>query len=127
MLKKIISILLALASIFCALPLHGDVPPERSLEIPIKKLDKSDLIRSLCEIQACYYGMLSAVHTSVSSDLGEIDITVTNCSTGEFWEDTFDSSSLSQHVLPISGTHGPYEVIYTTETGDLFYGTFVIE
>lgn len=127
MLKKIISILLALASIFCALPLHGDVPPERSLEIPIKKLDKSDLIRGLCEIQACYYGMLSAVHTSVSSDLGEIDVTVTNCLTGESWEDTFDSSSTSQHLLPISSTPGLYEVTYTTSSGDLYVGTFIIE
>lgn len=127
MIKKLIPILLALVSVFYALPMHGDVPPDRSLEIPIKKLDKSDLIRSLCEIQACYYGMLSAVHTSVSSDLGEIDVTVTNCLTGESWEDTFDSSSISQHLLPISSIPGLYEVTYITSSGDLYEGTFVIE
>lgn len=101
-----------------------------NMKIPLKQSTSTGKITrglSLESIEAYYYGMLSAVHTSLATDLGEIDVTVTNCSTGEFWEDTFDSSSLSQHVLPISGTHGPYEVIYTTETGDLFYGTFVIE
>lgn len=99
------------------------------VKIPLTNLGGGKVHRGLTSdlLEAHYYGMLSAVHTSVSSDLGEIDVTVTNCLTGESWEDTFDSSSLSQHVLPISGTHGPYEVIYTTETGDLFYGTFVIE
>ncbi len=78
-------------------------------------------------IEACYNGMMSAVYTFVSSDLGEIDVTVTNCSTGEFWEDTFDSSSISQHLLPISSTPGLYEVTYTTTSGDLYEGTFMIE
>lgn len=71
--------------------------------------------------------MLSAVHTTVSTDLGEIDVTVTNCSTGEFWQDTIDSSITSQHLLQISGTSGFYEITYTTESGDLYEGSFVIE
>ena len=126
MIKKLIPILLALAPMFCEMPMRGDTPPD-SLEIPIKGNGSHDLIRSLCEIQTYYYGMLSAVHTSVSSDLGDIDVTVTNCSTGESWEDTFDSSSISQHLLPISSTPGLYEVTYTTSSGDLYEGTFMIE
>ena len=126
MFKKFIPILLALAAMFCTLPMSGDSPPD-SLEIPIKGNGLHDLIRSLGDIQACYHGMLSAVHSSVASDLGEIDITVTNCSTGEFWADTFDSSSTSQHLLLISSTPGLYEVTYTTSSGDLYEGTFTIE
>ena len=70
--------------------------------------------------------MLSVVCTSVFADLGEIDLAVTNCTSGEFWEDTFDSSIISQHILHISGTSGFYEVTYTTSCGNLnhFCGTF---
>ena len=118
--------MLALVAVCCTLPMLGDTPPT-SHEIPVKKLDKLNQIRSICDIQAYYHGMLSAVHTSLAADLGEIDITVTNCLTGESWEDTFDSSSISQHLLPISSTPGLYEVTYTTSSGDLYEGIFVIE
>ena len=126
MIKKLIPIMLALVAIFCTTQMRGDTPPDRPVEVPIRKPGAHDLVRSLCEIQAYYYGMLSAVYTSVTFDLGEIDVTVTNCSTGEFWEDTFDSSISSQHLLQISGTSGFYEVTYTTSCGNLYQGSFVI-
>ena len=109
------------------MPMRGDSPPEYPIEIPIKKPGSHDTVRSLCEIQAYYNGMLSVVHTAITSNLGDVDVIVTNCSTGEFWEDSFDSSSVSQHLLPISSTSGRYEVVYTTENGDSYVGTFVIE
>lgn len=109
------------------MPMRGDSPPESSQEIPIRQSGSHGSIRSLSEIQAYYNGMLSVVCTSVFADLGEIDLAVTNCTTGEFWEDSFDSSSVSQHLLPISSTSGWYEVVYTTENGDSYVGTFVIE
>lgn len=127
MIKKLIPIMLALVAIFCTTQMRGDTPPDRPVEVPIRKPGAHDLVRSLCEIQAYYYGMLSAVYTSVTFDLGEIDVTVTNCSTGEFWEDTFDSSISSQHLLQISGTSGFYEVTYTTERGDVYAGEFILE
>ena len=126
MVKKIIPLFLALATILCIQPMRGDEPPKLQTEIPIKKVDQAGSIRSLCKIQACYYGMLSAVYTTVSTDLGEIDVTVTNCSTGEFWQDTIDSSITSQHLLQISGTSGFYELAYTTEDGGFYEGSFVI-
>ena len=107
------------------MPVRGDSTPE-SYEIPVKRLDKKNQIRSLCDVQAYYNGMLSAVYTTAVSDLGEIDVRVTNISTGEFWEDTFDSSISSQHLLQISGTSGFYEVTYTTSCGNLYEGSFVI-
>lgn len=127
MIKKLIPIMLALVAIFCTTQMRGDTPPDRPVEIPIRKPGAHDLVRSLSEIQAYYNGMLSVVCTSVFADLGEIDLAVTNCTTGEFWEDSFDSSSVSQHLLPISSTSGWYEVVYTTENGDSYVGTFVIE
>ena len=126
MVKKFISIVVVLAAIFCAVPMRGDSPPEFTIEIPIKKPGSHDTVRSLYEIQTYYYGMFSAVYTSVTSDLGEVEVIVTNCTSGEFWEDTFDSSIISQHILHISGTSGFYEVTYTTSCGNLYEGSFVI-
>ena len=100
------------------------------MKIPLKaSTDRGKIHRGLVEntLESCYYGMLSAVCTSVASDLGEIDVTVTNCTTGESWEDTFDSSTISQHLLPISNSPGIYEVTYITESDDLYEGTFIIE
>ncbi len=128
MAKRLFTFIFALASLVCVLPMRGENPTIPQKEIPIKRVnDTSHPIRSLSEIQAYYNGMLSVVCTSVFADLGEIDLAVTNCTTGEFWEDSFDSSSVSQHLLPISSTSGWYEVVYTTENGDSYVGTFVIE
>ena len=126
MVKNLISILLVLVAIFCNMPMRGDSPPECSQEIPIRQSGSHGSIRSLSEIQAYYNGMLSTVCSSVASDLGEIDVTVTNCTTGEFWEDTFNSSLTSLHLLQISSTSGFYEVTYTTETGSIYEGFFLI-
>lgn len=127
MVKKFISIVVVLAAIFCAVPMRGDSPPEFTIEIPIKKPGSHDTVRSLYEIQACYYGMLSAVYTSITSNLGEVEVIVTNCTSGEIWEDTFDSSTTSQHLLQISGTSGFYEVTYLSDSGNLYEGSFIIE
>lgn len=37
MIKKLIPITLALAAMFCTLPMRGDSPPENVKEIPIRK------------------------------------------------------------------------------------------
>lgn len=78
-------------------------------------------------IQALFNGMTSTIHTTVTSDLGEIEMTVTNLSTGEAWSDSFDSGVIMQTLLPISGTPGFYEIEYVTESGDVYAGEFIIE
>ena len=82
---------------------------------------------SSCAIKAFYYGMLSSIQTTVTSDLGQIEMTVTNLSTGEAWSDSFDSGLIMQTLLPISGTPGYYEIEYITESGDVYAGEFLIE
>ena len=109
------------------MPMRGDSPPEYPIEIPIKKPGSHDTVRSLCEIQAYYNGMLSVVHTAITSNLGDVDVIVTNCSTGESWEDTFDSSVISQHLIPISSTSGFYQVTFITSSGEQYEGTFLID
>lgn len=52
--------------------------------------------------------MISSVITTISENLGEVSLTVTNLSTGETWYDTFDSST-PQEMTPISGASGNWE------------------
>ena len=77
-------------------------------------------------IESYYIGITNTVQTSVSSDLGMVEVTVTNLTTGETWSDTFDSA-VSPHFLQISGAPGLYEITYLTSFGDLYEGTFTIE
>ena len=76
------------------------------------------------ELTCHYLGMMNAVVTTVWSDLGDVNLTVTNCSTGSVWYDSFDSSLEPQTVLPISGEPGTYQIVYITESGDIYQGTF---
>lgn len=127
MAKNLIPISAALAAMLCiTMSMRGDSPPEHSYEIPIKVLDQSDLIRNNCEISARYNAMMSVVQTYVISDLGEINVTVTNRTTGDMWYDVFDSSSVLCHNLLLTGMSGSYEIVYSTESGKFYEGFFVI-
>ena len=125
MIKKLIPLFLALATMFCIVPMRGDTPPDEGREIPIRKVDNSDLIRSLADLLV-YYDGYCLIQTSIVSDLGIVEMTVTNLTTGETWSDTFDSA-VSPHFLQISGAPGLYEITYLTSFGDLYEGTFTIE
>ena len=127
MVNKLIPILMAIAGMFCIMPVRGDEPPQKlTCEIPIKKLDKSNMFRSPSDFHVFYDRMSSAIYTTVTSDLGQIEMTVTNLSTGEAWSDTFDSGAIMQTLLPISGTAGYYEIEYVTESGDVYEGIFIL-
>lgn len=80
----------------------------------------------LLPIECHYLGMMNAIVTTVWSDLGDVTFTVTNCSTGNVWYDTFDSALEPQTVLPISGESGTYQIVYITESGGVYEGTFNI-
>lgn len=128
MIKKLISLFLALAAIFCIVPMRGDSPPDEGREIPIRKVDDNRIIRGLTEVQlsARYNSVLMCIQTHTSTNLGQIEMTVTNLTTGETWYDIFNSA-ISPHLLPISGAPGLYEITYLTSFGDLYEGTFIIE
>lgn len=122
--RKMFLILAVLLPIF-ALKVNAE---DKNVDISLLKLGDGVLERTGCfyPIKSCYYGMLEGILTTVSEDLGEIMITVENCTTGEMWESSFDSSLNSQYLLSISGTTGCYQVVYTTSSGDVYEGTFTI-
>ena len=67
-----------------------------------------------------------SVFTTVYSDLGIVHLTITNTSTGEVWYETVNSATTTQAILPISGSMGLYEIVYTTESGDIYEGSLTI-
>lgn len=77
-------------------------------------------------IECHYFGMVDGIVTSVCSDLGDVTLTVTNCSTGNVWYDSFDSALEPQTMLPLSGEPGIYQIIYITESGDIYQGTLTL-
>ena len=97
-------------------------------KIPLTLGNIQKLERSLFEIplESYYIGMMDTIQTSVTTDLGMIEMTITNLTTGETLSDPFDSD-VAPHFLPISGAPGLYEIPYLTSFGDLYEGTFTIE
>lgn len=78
-------------------------------------------------IDCCYLSMMNSLVTTVWSDLGDVTLTVTNCSTGSVWYDTFDTALEPQTVLPLSGEPGIYQIVYITGSGGVYEGNFTIQ
>ena len=125
--KKLFFFLMALLLPLFALDMSAD-EENAIMKIPLHMSTQQELNRSLVlgSITCHYYGMMTSIVTTVSSDQGNVSLTVTNLSTGEAWYDVFDSATESQTILPISGTPGLYEIVYTTQSGDIYEGTFVL-
>ena len=125
--------LMILVSVFLPLSLfaqNNDDNTDRA-KIPLYQVsdeNQENLNRSLIQlpVECCYFGMMNSIVTTVFTDLGDVTLTVTNCSTGSVWYDTFDSAQEPQTVLPISGEPGIYEIVYITESGAVYEGTFTI-
>lgn len=125
--RKFLLFLTALLMPVFALDMRAD-GEDAVMKIPLKMDSGTNLNRSLVpeSVECHYFGMMNAVVTTVWSDLGEVVLTVTNCSTGNVWYETFDSAQESQTALALSGEPGIYEIVYITETGDIYEGTFTI-
>lgn len=125
--RKFIIILMVLVMPFSALEMRAD-EEKPNLKIPVRFTKGSGkLVRDLqIAITADYYATISCICTMVYEDLGEVEVYVTNHSTGEFWMTSFDSSCEQQVFLQISGTSGYYEIEYVTESGDIYSGSFTL-
>ena len=111
------------------LVMHADKTKDQN-EIPLYQTGSEGGInnRSIAKIDlACYYyETMKVISTTALSNLGDVTLTVTNCSTGSVWHSSFDSAIEPHIFLAISGEPGIYEIIYVTESGDVFRGTFAI-
>lgn len=120
-------LILALLLPLSAFQMRADDENVEMKKIPIYQTGQDRLGRSGIEIDTYYFNFLNCINTLTISDIGEIEVRVTNCSTGETWFETFNSGLYSQHMLQISGTSGFYEIIYITESGVMYEGSFILE
>lgn len=67
---------------------------------------------------------LNIISISACCYVGEVDIVIENLTTGEYIEDEFDSSVTS--YFPISGNTGLWHITLTLDSGDNYYGVFVL-
>lgn len=125
--RKISMFLMALLLPLFALEMSAD-EEKAIIRIPITLEPEKNLTRSQGDEQIIchYHGMMTSIVTTFSNDLGNVTFTVTNCSTGETWYDVIDSAIEPQFILPISGTDGFYEIVYITENGDVYEGSFYL-
>ena len=74
----------------------------------------------------CYYvGFDSSVVIVFSEDIGTVDISIVNTSTGEVFFDTVDAKD-GQYAVGISGDDGTYILQIGTESGDIYEGEFTL-
>lgn len=101
---------------------------EAMSEIPLRRETEIRHGRSLCNhVQAFYWRLTETVQISATSDLGEITVLVTNLTTGEAYNCSFDSSVMVESFVPVDGTPGIYEIILTSEYGDVYVGSFIMD
>lgn len=126
--RKTLLLLMALLLPLSAFEMSAD-NEDAVMKIPLYVEGSTNLNRSLIQlpIECCYLGMMDAVVTSVWSDLGNVTLTITNCSTGSVWYDSFDSVLEPQTALLLSGEPGIYQIVYITESGGVYEGTFTIQ
>ena len=127
LMKKLFVFFMALLLPLFALKMSAD-DENAIIKIPLEAQQKTKLNRSLIDepITCHYYGMMTSIVTTISTNQGNISLTITNLSTGEVWYETVNSATTTQAILPISGSMGLYEIVYTTESGDIYEGSLTI-
>ncbi|MBR5835445.1 MAG: hypothetical protein IKY66_04710 [Bacteroidales bacterium] len=126
--RKTLLLLLALLLPLSAIEMSAD-DEDAVMKIPLYAEEGTNLNRSSIQlpIDCHYFGMMNSLVTTVWSDLGDVVLTVTNCSTGRVWYDSFDSALEPQTMLTLSGEPGIYQIVYITESGDVYEGTFITQ
>lgn len=126
--KKILIFLIALSVQIPILNIYADNDVRRKIPLstgPLVPKENRSLV--LEPIECYFYGIMNLIQTNVYSDLGEVQVSIINETTGESWNSFFDSGQNTQSILSISGNKGSYEVLYITESGIIYEGNFTIE
>lgn len=77
-------------------------------------------------IRAYYAGSFTSVCVQFLQNIGDVDVTITNLSTGDYVDYDVDSST-GGTLLPISGEVGSYRIVFLLASGAGYEGEFEIE
>lgn len=125
--KKTLFILIALLSIGFNSAWSSVYSEDNNIKInkgkPIKVPEERP--RDLIQVPiACFYSDGSLFFTFME-DLGELEISVTNLSTGAEIIDEIDSFC-GNAVMEVPESSGEYQIEITTETGEAYYGEYTL-
>ena len=74
-------------------------------------------------MEVSYVSFMSALKITFLNDLGNMDVNVTNHTTGEYISGTMNAAA-GVTMLPISGTEGFYTITFTLPGGREYTGDF---
>lgn len=81
--------------------------------------------KAFVPFEANYNAGLASVLVRFIKDVGEVEISIRNLSSGEYNDYTINSK-IGSIVLPISGDFGDYVITFTLQNGKQFIGEFSI-
>lgn len=97
------------------------------LPIPLHQSTDVKHERSINLIEAFYNDGCNTIRISAHSDMGEIFVAVTNLVNGNYSASWFDSSVMTDTIMLLDSTYGIYELVLTTEYGEIYTGTFCVD
>lgn len=107
------------------LPVLKASTPKPTKKVTITKIvDRLPRTPQSEEIECYFHGTEMIIQSSFLRDMSLVTISVSNTNTGEKWTDNFDSSETNPHILSVSNEPGNYVVTYTTESGDIYEGSY---
>lgn len=125
---KTLLLLLGIPAILCSFSTERNIyyPSEEERDILIRhsSSDWEGAPRSEATVIAFYDTDLSCVFASLSNAGTSVDVEFINGTTDEVYEYIIPGSGSS--VMPISGSSGYWTVSFTLESGDVYYGVFII-
>ena len=110
-----------------SLSMHAENLPKKKTEIPIIK-DGKDPNRPRTpdfgnDITAYY--QCGVIYLQFGYDMGNVEIIVSNESTGEQWQQTEDTAFGSASIATSTST-GDYYISIVTDDGSCYFGNFII-
>ena len=130
--KKAITFFAAILMVFVSVSLsfasvvnNGDNNEDKEIDIRIgsKIIVGGHRAPARIPISVTYISFMSALRITFSNNLGEVEVNVTNHSTGACLDGTLDAST-GTAIIPISGDEGFYTVTFVLAGGTEYYGEF---
>lgn len=134
--NRLISILLMLSLVhvsFVASSMNDDEKPTKPIQTPpiiiiiTNPMPLPGEPRTLTQdpVYCEYDPSVSCINAIFNEDLGVIDVTVSNHSSGEYVNVSVDSA-YGTMSLPVSGSAGCYSISFVTDSGAHYCGEFVL-
>ncbi len=105
----------------------NDADKKEDKDIPIRignvRIGDKHRASARIPIKVSYVSFISALSITFMNTLGEVEVNVTNHSTGDYLSGTLDANA-GTAILPISGDEGFYTVTFILPDGKEYYGEF---